>query len=352
MRPNATVVVPTRLRASYLDVALASVAAQAEEHGAEIVVVDDGGDEDTRAVAERHGARYVVLDPPLGLNAARNAGLDAARAELVAYVDDDVAVRPGWLAALLAADAACPADVGAFAGRIHVRVEDHAFRTCGREGPPITFLDLGPEDRDADHAWGANMAVRRAWVERVGRFDEAIAEGGDEAEWQDRVKAAGGRIRYVAGAALDHRRAGDDARLRSLMRGAHVRGRAARRFDALRGEAPPLAAELRVLAGCVAHGPRFRCMNGPVLTAHAAGRLREALRPRPAAGGPDFLSGRSGTVGGRRDALRALADLALDAEAALRARARRAGGCSSWASSGPAGSWTACAPSSPAPATT
>jgi hypothetical protein len=70
-------------------------------------------------------------------------------------------------------------------------------------------------------------------------------------------------------------------------------------------------------------------MNGPVLTAHSAGRLREALgvggdRIPPATPGvDDFLAGRSGTVGGRRDALRALLDGALDLEA-LRRRTPRA----------------------------
>src|SRR5262249_60908612 len=114
-----------------------------------------------------------------------------------------------------------------------------------------------------------------------------------------RVKAAGGRIRYVAAATLDHRRAGDDARLRVLCRAAYRRGQASRRFDAFKGSAPSLARELRILAGCALHGPRYACMNGPVLTAHSLGRLRAALAaPAGASGGPDFLSGASGTVGG------------------------------------------------------
>jgi hypothetical protein len=60
-------------------------------------------------------------------------------------------------------------------------------------------------------------------------------------------------------------------------------------------------------------------MNGPVLAAHSAGRVREAVGgdsiPPATPGLDDFLSGRSGTVGGRRDVLRALADAALAAEA-------------------------------------
>ncbi|MGZ6675282.1 MAG: glycosyltransferase family 2 protein, partial [Solirubrobacteraceae bacterium] len=301
---KAAVVIPTQRRAPYLEVALASIVPQAGAAGGEVVVVDDGPDEAMRAAAERYGARYLRHDAPRGLNAARNTALQATDAPLVCFVDDDVEVRPGWLDALLAAAAACPAEVAVLTGPIHARFEDHRFRTCGREGPPITFLELGAADRDCDHAWGANMAVRRSAVQRVGTFDEARELYGDEQEWQARVKAAGGRIRYVAGAALDHRRAGDDARLRSLCRAAYRRGLASRRFDVFKGTAPSLASELRVLAGCLLHGPRRACMNGPVLAAHSLGRLRAALAG-PTAAGPseDFLSGTSGTVGGKHGAL-------------------------------------------------
>jgi GT2 family glycosyltransferase len=327
--PNATVIIPTQRRAPYLDVALASIAPQAAAAGAGLLVVDDGGDAETQAVARRYGADVLVLEPARGLNGARNAAAAHSDAELLAFVDDDVRVRPGWLAALLAAHEREPPDVGVLTGPIVARIEDHAYRTCGREGLPITFLDLGPADADASHAWGANMAVRRSALELVGPFDESLGIYGDEQEWQARLHAAGGRMRYAAAAALEHRRAGDDARLRSLARAAWFRGRASRRFDGMKGTSPSMATELRVLAGCLAHGPLRLCMNGPVLAAHSAGRLREALGPAPAPATPgvdDFLSGRSGTVGGRRDILRGLADAALDVEALPRRLRRRATG--------------------------
>jgi GT2 family glycosyltransferase len=327
----AAVIVPTAARPEYLDVALRSIVPQASDAGAEVIVVDDGPSHTTAEVARRHGARYVAHDEGRGLNAARNTGARSTAAPLLVYVDDDVEVRPGWLRALLDGAAAQPEDVGVFTGPILARIEDHRFRVCGREGPPVTHLDLGSEDRDCDHAWGANMTVRRSALQRVGDFDEARELYGDEQEWQARWKAAGGRLRYIAAAALDHRRAGEDARLRSLCRAAHARGRASRRFDRFKGTAPSLAAELRVLAGCVVHGPRSACMNGPVLAAHALGRLREALAelrvdaPAPA-GGEDFLSGASGIVGGRRRHLLRAHDALLDLRTLPgRVRAARAG---------------------------
>jgi hypothetical protein len=112
------------------------------------------------------------------------------------------------------------------------------------------------------------------------------------------------------------------------MRAARGRGRASRRYDVHKDRAPSLARELRVLAGCIAHGPLRRCANGPVMAAHSVGRLEVALRGAPDPSTPDFLAGRSGTVGGRRGTLRALTDrlldlLALPARARLRLLARR-----------------------------
>ncbi len=330
--PTASIIVPTRQRADYLDVALASIAPQAAAAGAELLVVDDGPDDATRAAAVRHGARYVAHRTSRGLNAARNSGIDAAAADLLVFVDDDVEVRPGWLDALLAADAAADAAVGVLTGPIRARFEDHRLRSCGREDPPITTQDHGTRDRDVEHAWGANMTVRRSAIARAGRFDEGRELYGDEQEWQGRLRAAGGRIRYVAAAALDHRRAGDDARLRALAGAAYRRGAASRRFEVAERRAPSLRRELVVLAGCAVHTVRFACPNGIVLTAHSLGRLRTALAAIVAPAGrsaaappagppdPDFLSGESGTVRGlRRPPLRAL-DTALDLEARPRLR--------------------------------
>jgi GT2 family glycosyltransferase len=124
------------------------------------------------------------------------------------------------------------------------------------------------------------MLFRRSAFERVGPFDEELPTGGDEEDWLRRLRAAGGRIVYLAAAGLDHRRAGDDARLRSLMGSAYHRGRNLRAYDARRGVAPGLRRELRVLAGCGWHTLRRACPQGLVMGAHSAGRVLEAVRPR------------------------------------------------------------------------
>jgi GT2 family glycosyltransferase len=313
----ASIVIPTRGRPAYLEVALSSIAPQARAVGAEVLVIDDAGASfEGREQAERFGARYEPHERELGLNVARNTGVERSGGELVVFVDDDVEASAGWLNALLTAAHEHP-DVDVLAGQIRPRLEGHPPRTCGREGPPITTLQLGERDTDTEYAWGANMAIRRAALERVGTFDVSLAHGGDEQEWQDRLRARepGARVLYVGGAAVDHRRSGPDARLRALARTAYVRGRAARRFDARRAQAPAPIRELRTLAGCMWHVVRRRCPAGLTMVAHSAGRVREGMRPPPEPtpmGAEDFLSGQSGTVGGVDGIVRALRDLATD----------------------------------------
>jgi GT2 family glycosyltransferase len=336
--PSASIVIPTRGRPSYLEVALASIAPQVTAAEAELLVIDDAGTTPTvRELAERFGARYEPHPRALGLNVARNTGVERSTSALVVFVDDDIEASPGWLGALLDAAREHP-DVDVFAGPIRPRLEGHRPRTCGGEKPPITSLELGPEDKSVRYAWGANMAIRRTALDRVGPFDCTLEHGGDEQEWQDRFRAASGGsacVLYVAGAAVDHRRAGADARLRALARGAYERGRAARRFDARRGEAPSLTRELLTLGGCLGHVVRHACPAGLTMAAHSAGRLRTGLHerlsresadpPLASAGteGEDFLSGTSGTVGGLDAVRRGLHDEALDTWELASGRRRR-----------------------------
>ena len=186
----------------------------------------------------------------------------------------------------------------------------------------MTALDLGPEDRPAEFVWGANLAIRREAFERIGRFDEALGGAGDEEDWQRRLRAAGGSVGYVAAAGVDHRRSGRDARLKQLARASYFRGRAARRYGVFRGHTPSLAAEVRTLAGCLWHIVRRRCGVGITMAAHSYGRLAEALDPAPAppnTADPDYLSGRSGTLGRRGLLVGAVKDARATAQG-LRAR--------------------------------
>ena len=183
----------------------------------EVVVVDDGPGEATRAVdaggrrsARPSRVRYVEREGVPGLNSARNTGIAASAAPFVVFVDDDVEAPPGWLRELLEGRRRHP-DALVLGGPIEVRLEGSRLPLCGREAPPITTLDAGPADREIDVVWGANMGIDRRAFELAGTFDPGVPYGFDEDMWERRLRERGGRVMYVARAGLVHRR--DAARL-------------------------------------------------------------------------------------------------------------------------------------------
>jgi glycosyltransferase involved in cell wall biosynthesis len=277
-----SVLVPTYNRSHLLDRGLASLLAQ--DHAPyEVVVVSDGSTDDTAAVV----ARWVERDPRVrfvevahgGLNTARNAGLDAARGELICLVDDDVLAPPGWLAALVDGYLRDP-EAGAYGGPIRLSLERAMPRSCGREELGETVLDAGEEVRDVEVLYGSNLAIARDAVERVGAFDVTLPSSGDEEEWLRRLRAAGGRLMYLPDAEVLHRRTADDLRLRNLLRKRYARGRDQVAFDRLVGNVPSARAEARQVARSLAHSARSRCALGLLPVAGAAGRLVGIWRTR------------------------------------------------------------------------
>jgi glycosyltransferase involved in cell wall biosynthesis len=268
--PFVSIVVPTRNRAADLRVCLSSLLAQAYPPDRfEVVVVDDGSTDETASVARAHAPRVRLLtQTPRGSSAARNAGLAAARSDPVCFVDDDIAAPPEWLDAMVAAfDRHLVAD--AFAGPVHAAVESVA--SACPEHPLASTLDVGPDDREVDAALGANMALRRRAVARVGSFDEWIAIGGADTEWFSRLHAAGGRTAYVAGAGVLHRRSATRLRRTTLLRAEFDRGAASYRYLHRRGQRdfrPHARAALPLLR----HAVRDRCDGALAQAARAAGR--------------------------------------------------------------------------------
>jgi glycosyltransferase involved in cell wall biosynthesis len=93
-----SVILPVYNREHSLPRAIESVLRQTYRD-LELIVIDDGSTDGTRAAAERYAPRVRVLDQPhRGPYAARNLGLQHARGELVAFIDSDDAWLPDKLA--------------------------------------------------------------------------------------------------------------------------------------------------------------------------------------------------------------------------------------------------------------
>jgi glycosyltransferase involved in cell wall biosynthesis len=259
-----SVILPTHDRARRLERTLASFTGVrvAPEQPWELVVVDNGSRDDTPAVLARMAVVLPlrsVCEPGLGVSRARNAGVRAARGELILFTDDDVDVDPEWLGAYVAAAGRWPA-AAYFAGRVDAEFEAPPPRWVteqrGALSGMLCELDLGAYERRLapdEHPFAPNMAVRRAAFARAG-FDERLGLRG-----HDRIRGsetslflALGRQRawgvWVPSARVRHRVTRGQATWRHFWHYYRSTGRAIGRL-----EPDPDRATLALLARCWCH---------------------------------------------------------------------------------------------------
>lgn len=114
MEPLVSVIVPCYNRSETIELCLRSVIGQTYTP-IEIIVVDDCGTDDSGVIAESMGATVLRLPTNQGPSAARNLGADHARGDILFFLDADVALEPGSVAAAVEALRSSPG-LGAICG--------------------------------------------------------------------------------------------------------------------------------------------------------------------------------------------------------------------------------------------
>lgn len=180
--PMVTAVIPTFNRAADLCVAVRTAVAQTyPADRLEIVVVDDGGTDDTEAVLSREfGARVRYLrQANAGVSAARNLGMASSQGELLALLDDDDEWRPTKIARQVEVLTARP-EIGMVITDVErmdeQRVGFEIFRR--REFIPRDGWVLPDVLRNPALA-PASAMFRRSVIEAVGGFDEGLRTAED-----------------------------------------------------------------------------------------------------------------------------------------------------------------------------
>ena len=174
--PSVSVVIPVLDGAATIGDTLTAVLHQApSSFTAEILVVDNGSTDDTRAVVGKFPVALLTEETP-GPAAARNRGLHAARGAVIAHLDADTLPTRRWLAEI-AAPFADPS-VTQVAGRML------AYRpsTAAECYYARRFLDCEAANANAEglpFAAAANMAMRRDAALAVGGWDEDFRVGQD-----------------------------------------------------------------------------------------------------------------------------------------------------------------------------
>lgn len=157
----------------------------------EVIVVDNGSKAPPEVPAP---ARLILCERP-GSYAARNAGIEAAQGDHLAFTDADCLPEPDWLERLDAALDSAPRATGPVPLFIDGKRTAAAIYDC---------LFAFTQEANAAAGFGitANMAARRDVFEAVGPFAEVGSIG--DREWGQRAEAAGHPIAWAPEAVVRH----------------------------------------------------------------------------------------------------------------------------------------------------
>lgn len=219
---SASVLICTFNRADLLRETLDSLRAIDSPRPWCVVVVDNNSTDRTREVVQDLAAAFpvpveYVFEPRQGKSYALNTGLDQCEGDVILFTDDDVRVDSGWL------EAACVAleerdDLDYTGGPVRPlwggAPPAWLDRTRGDLWGTLAILDYGEapfvfEERNRVPL-GANMAVRRLLIERIGGFHPELGRRGgsllgqEQAEFLARARASGARGGYVPGMEVHH----------------------------------------------------------------------------------------------------------------------------------------------------
>jgi glycosyltransferase involved in cell wall biosynthesis len=206
-RVMVSVVMSTHDQAALLEVVVVSILKQNSEKGFELIVVDDGSEDNTASILRRiqkeRGERLrFVSQEKRGPAAARNRGIALARGEIVAFIDDDCEAAPDWLEKIMEGYEQDPklAGIGgqtlpAEKGSIFNRYLD--FR--------IMRQPHQEEDGTIIFPLTSNCSFRKAALDDVGGFDEEIpVPGGDDVDICMKLKQKGYLFSYQPEARVVH----------------------------------------------------------------------------------------------------------------------------------------------------
>lgn len=204
-----------------LDGTLSDAASQAREfdESAEIVVVDASeGRLDHIRLRHETEVRWVQFQQPPGVTTSiphqRNAGVRAARGEIIVFIDAGCRPEPGWLGRLIAP---LLEDEHASVGL--------ALAPSGKTGLYDRLARQAQESYYVTECSTINFAFRRGAFDAIGGFDEGFAYGSD-ADFSWRLTDVGYRIRSVPDAVIRH----DWGTRRRQLRRSYVYGKARARL--------------------------------------------------------------------------------------------------------------------------
>lgn len=186
-----SVVIPVFNAKSFLGDAIQSVCRQGYSR-LDIIVIDDGSTDGSGEVASRFPNVRCLRQANLGIAAARNAGVKAARGSLLAFLDADDEWAPDKISRQVDTLARMP-HVDIVAGQVEQFFDASAAAPAGQQPPPLSGA----------YTAGA-MLLRRTTFLQVGWFNTELRVG-EFIDWHSRAKALGLKEHSLHGVVLRRR---------------------------------------------------------------------------------------------------------------------------------------------------
>jgi glycosyltransferase involved in cell wall biosynthesis len=188
-------VIPAYNEETYLPACLESILAQTAGlgDGVEIIVVNNASSDRTREVALRYAGVKVVDEPRKGLTFARQAGFAASSGGLIANVDSDSRLTPGWVTRVLAAFAEEPKLVSLSGPFVYYDLTPRQ-RVTVRGFYAVAFMVYALNRyvlRAGSMVQGGNFVLRREALEEIGGFNTAISFYGEDTDIARRLNRVG-----------------------------------------------------------------------------------------------------------------------------------------------------------------
>jgi len=233
----------------------------------EVVIVDNGSEDGTRAVVYEYAARLpirYVVEPKRGYSSARNAALRAARGDIVLFTDDDCDAAPDWCRALCAPIEAGGADLvgGAKLPGEPANYTMWADYLCTESAVLHPALPRGPRPALST----SNLALARRVIEKTGEFDERFLMCEDR-DFCMRATGMGFRLLFEPTALVYHR--GLARSVSAYLDKMRRYGRGSIYYNLTHGQAEPLARIFpRRVAPAAALFPEYAAMTAAYLLWH------------------------------------------------------------------------------------
>jgi glycosyltransferase involved in cell wall biosynthesis len=189
-----SIIIPAYNEEDYISQCLTSVIREKNESGGdvEIIVVNNGSRDKTKEIASSFAGVKVVDEPAKGLISARQAGFRAATGDLIAYLDADSMLTPGWIDQAFKAFNNDP-EMVSLSGPVKFYDMSRAFNLLTStfyyvNYPYYLFIRFFFKKGLIQ---GANFILRRSALERIGGFNPEFIFWGEDTDLARRLSRVG-----------------------------------------------------------------------------------------------------------------------------------------------------------------